>query len=75
MIILESTFKTTNRLTNFKKITDQDILSIINRAPPKSCKLDPMPTTLLEVFKNVIAPHIKDIVNTSVVSGRFIRNI
>ena len=72
---LESTFKTTNRLTNFKMITDQDILSIINRTPPKSCELDPMPTTLLKVFKNVIAPHIKDIVNTSVVSGRFTRNI
>ena len=72
---LESTFETTNRLTNFKMITDQDILSIINRAPPKSCKLDPMPTTLLKVFKNVIAPHIKDIFNTSVLSGRFTRNI
>ena len=72
---LESTFETTNRLTNFKMITDQDILSIINTAPPKSCKLDPMPTTLLKVFKNVIAPHIKDIVNTSVVSERFTRNI
>ena len=72
---LELTYKTTNWLTNFKTINDQDILSIINRAPPKSCKLDPMPTTLPKVFKNVIAPHIKDIVNTSVVSGRFTGNI
>ena len=63
------------RLTNFKTINDQDILSIINRAPPKSCKLDPMPTTLLKVHRNVIVPHIKDIVNTSVVSGRLTRNI
>ena len=72
---LELSYGTTNRLTNFKTINDQDILSIINRAPPKSCKLDPVPTTLLKVHKNVIAPHIKDIVNTSVVSGRFNRNI
>ena len=72
---LDLTYETTNRLTNFKMINDQDILSIINRAPSKSCKLDPMPTTLLKVQKNVIAPHIKDIVNTSVVSGRFTRNI
>ena len=64
---LESTFETTKRLTNFKMITDQDILSIINTAPSKSCELDPMPTTLFKVFKNVIVPHIKDIVNTSVV--------
>ena len=68
---LEPTYEATNRLTNFKSINDQDILSIINRAPPKSCELDPMPTTLLKVHRNVIAPHIKDIVNTSVLSGRF----
>ena len=72
---LDLTYETTNRLTNFKTINDQDILSIINRAPPKSCELDPMPTTLLKVHRNVIAPHIKDIVNTSVVSERFTRNI
>ena len=72
---LESTFETIERLTNFKMITNQDILLIINAAPPKSCELDPMPTTLLKVFKDVIAPHIKDIVNTSLVSGRFTKNI
>ena len=72
---LELTYETTNRLTNFKTVNDQDILSIINRAPSKSCKLDPMPTALLKVHKNVIAPHIKDIVNTLVVSRRFTRNI
>ena len=72
---LESTSETTERLTNFKMITNQDILSIINAASPKTCELDPMPTTLLKVFKDVIAPHIKDIVNASVVSGRFTKNI
>ena len=72
---LELTYETTNRLTNFKMINDQDILSIIYRAPPKLCELDPMPTTLLKLHRNVIAPHIKDIVNTSVVSGSFTRNI
>ena len=72
---LELTYETANRLTNFKSINDQDILSVIKRAPPKSCELDPMPTTLLKVHRNVIAPHIKDIVNTSVASGRFTSNI
>ena len=72
---LESTSETTERLTNFKVIMNQDILSIMNVAPPKSCKLDPMPMTLLKVFRDVIAQHIKDIVNTSLVSGRFTKNI
>ena len=56
-------------------ITNQGILSIISAASPKSCELDPMPTTLLKVFRDVIAPHIQDIVNTSIVSGRFTKNI
>ena len=72
---LESTFETIERLTNFKMITNQDILSIINAAPPKSCNLYPMPTTLIKVFKDVIAPHMKDIVNTLIISGRLTKNI
>ena len=55
---LELVFETTERLTNFELITNQDILSIISAAPPKSCKLDPIPTTLLKVFRDVIAPNI-----------------
>ena len=34
-----------------------------------------MPTTLLKAFRDVIAPYIKDIVNTSIVSGSFTKNI
>ena len=64
---LESAFETTERSTNFKMITNQDILLIISTAPPKSCEMDPMPTTLLKVFRDVVAPHIRDIVNTSIV--------
>ena len=45
---LESAFETTERLTNFKLITDRDILSIIPPAPPKLCELDPIPTTLFK---------------------------
>ena len=37
---LESAFETTERLTNFKLVTDQDILSILHAAPPKSYELD-----------------------------------
>ena len=65
---LKWVFETTESLTNFELITNQDILLIISAAPPKSCKLDPMPTTLLKAFRDVIAPYIKDIDNTSIVS-------
>ena len=72
---LESTFETTDRLTNLKLVTDQDILSILCAAPPKSCELDLIPTTLIKVYSDVIVPYIMDIVNTSIASGSFTKNI
>ena len=72
---LESIFETTERLTSFKLVTDQDILLILCTAPPKSCELDMIPTTLLKVYSDVIVPYIMDIVNTSIVSGSFTKNI
>ena len=71
---LESVFETTGRLTNFKSVTDQDIL-LIYTAPPKSCELDLIPTTLLKVYSDVIVLYIMDIVKTSIVSGSFTKNI
>ena len=72
---LESACETTERLINFKLITDQDILLIGHAAPPKSCELDPIPTTLLKVYSDVISPYIMDIINTSIASGSFTKNI
>ena len=72
---LESAFETMERLTNFKLVTNQDILLILHAAPPKSCELDPIPTTLLKVYSDVIVPYIRDIVNTSIASGNFTKNI
>ena len=70
---LESAFKTMERLTNFKSVTDWDILSVLFTAPPNSCELGP--TTLLKVYSDVIVLCIMDIVNTSIISGSFTKNI
>ena len=72
---LESAFETTERLTNFKLVTDQDILLILDTAPPKLCEVDPIPTTLLKVYGDDIVLYIMDIVNTSIVSKSFTKNI
>ena len=72
---LESAFETVERLTNFKLVTDWDILSILHTVPPKLCELDPIPTTLLKVYNNVIVPYIMGIVNTSIASGSFTKNL
>ena len=65
---LESAFETTERLTNFKLVTDQDILSILHAALPKSYELD---LTSGWVYSDITAPYIMDIVNTSIASGSF----
>ena len=70
---LESVFETMERLTNFKLVTDWEILSILCTAPPKSCELDLIPTTLLKVYSDVIVLYIIDIVNKSIVSGSFMK--
>ena len=68
---LESAFETTERLTNFKLVTDQDILSILHAALPKSYELD---LTSGWVYSDITAPYIMDIVNTSIASGSFSKN-
>ena len=72
---LESAFETTERLTNFKLVTDEDILLILCVASPKSCGLDLIPITLLKVYSDVIVPYIMDIVNTSIALSNFAKNI
>ena len=47
------------------------LLSIFTRCPPKSCDLDPMPTSLLLDCLDIIFPSMTDIINDSLVSGVF----
>ena len=72
---LESAFETTERLMNFKLVTVRDILSILHTAPSQSCELDLIPTTLLKVYSSVVVPYIMGIVNMSIASGSFTKNI
>ena len=45
---LEKEYETTDGFIDFTATTEEDILKLIKTAPPKSCKLDPMPMTILK---------------------------
>jgi len=59
-----------NLLTSFRAATLQEIISIINRSPSKSCSLDPVPTSLLKSCVSEVAPHILKIVNRTLETGQ-----
>ena len=57
--------------TSFKPVTTEHLLSILAKCAPKSCDLDPMPTSLLLDCLDVLLPSMTDIINDSLVSGVF----
>ena len=63
-----------NHLEEFKRMGNEEVLSVIKSMAAKTCESDPMPSSL---FKD-LAPHIIDIitelVNTSLTEGIFINN-
>ncbi len=64
-------FYTDEPLTNFQPLTIEDILKILNSAKPKSCQMDPIPTSLLKQCAHELAPIILRIVNLSLCSASF----
>ena len=55
----------------FSHVTDADVLNVIKKSAPKTCNLDPVPTTLLLDFIDDILPFITTIINDSLLSGVF----
>ena len=54
--------RNTSRLTEFKLMSDKEILKVINEMPNKHCDLDPVP---FMIFKK-LAPHLKSEITTLV---------
>ena len=57
--------------TSFDPVTTEHLLSILTKCAPKSCDLDPIPTSLLLECLDVILPSMTDIINDSLVTGVF----
>ena len=44
--------------TTFKALTVEEVKTIIINSPSKSCALDPVPTWLLKVYGDILAPSL-----------------
>ena len=53
----------------FKKLTADDVTSIVRALPDKQCSMDPIPTRLLKENVDVLAPFLVDLFNKSLTSG------
>ena len=67
----EQHLKTETVLSSFKPVSEKEISKIIMEMSNSSCKLDPIPTSILKSVSNSLVPVITKIVNESMVSGIF----
>ena len=62
-------------MNSFQGILERDVEKRIRKLPSKSCELDLMPTTLLKSVVDVVTPVITHIINMSLLSGEFYKNL
>ena len=58
-------------LKGFRQVSIEETTKYIMKAPPKSCKLDPIPIDLLKEVTHEISPILTDLINTSLKLGTF----
>lgn len=56
-------------LNCFKSASESEVRKIIMVSPPKSCELDPIPTSVLKSCVNTILPTITTIINKSILES------
>ena len=57
--------------TQFKDLSEHDIIKLINQSLNKRCELDPIPTTILKEVLPLIGPLFASVVNESMQTGVF----
>ena len=58
-----------HQLSSLRSATEDEIYDILSKSPPKSCELDPIPTSLLKKCANAIVPIITKIINICMETG------
>ena len=58
-------------LTTLTPATDTEVIEVINNSPPKTCTLDPIPTSMVKEHIDVLIEPITAIINSSLTSGHF----
>ena len=56
-------------LETFHAVSSEHVKQIILKMPKKSCDLDPIPSSLFHDCLDELIPVIRDIINTSLISG------
>ena len=62
------------KLQRFTPLKEEDVCKVVLSLKTKSCKLDPIPTTIFKKLLPAILPLITKIVNLSLSEGQFIRS-
>ena len=62
---IETASITSCRFPDFQHVTPDDIIKIIQKCPPKSCELYPLPSTLIKQHAETVAPTMCHIINIS----------
>ena len=60
-----------NNLTDYTPLTDEDVYNLICRSNGKSCKLDPVPSSLLKSTARTLVLLIGNSINKSLSTGAF----
>ena len=58
-------------LSEFKPLSDADILALIQKSSKKTCNLDPMPTKLMVESLDHLLPVITKMINSSLIGEHF----
>ena len=62
-------------LTEFQPLTCDDVEKLVLKSKSTSCSLDPIPTSLLKSCISAVSPVLTKIVNMSLQTGNFSRNL
>ena len=60
---------TGSKFCDFEPVTEASMLELILKTASKSCKLDPIPTSLTKQYLDALVPVITKIINTSLTTG------
>ena len=72
---IESESLTYQVVNEFRCVDEIELMEIIKKTLPKSCELDPLPSSVLLIHSDASLPTLTDIVNTSLVTGEFTGNL
>ena len=64
-------FETDIKLTEFRRVSEKDIINTVIKSPTKHCDLDPIPTSLHKDILKMITPLLQEITNKTIISGVF----